>query len=88
MLKITCDRLIAEKEEEKERTNILEQGLTTTYNCIPNNAQATERSAKEKIIVVTQTIDQYKHEIEELKERITPTTPPDIREQRKKEATL
>jgi hypothetical protein len=39
MLQITCDQLTVEKEEEKEHIDRLEQGLTMTYNQIPNNAQ-------------------------------------------------
>jgi predicted nucleic acid-binding Zn-ribbon protein len=37
--------------------------------------QAPERSAEEKINMISQTIDRYKQEIEELKERLNPTTP-------------
>jgi hypothetical protein len=59
MLQITCDELTVEKEEEKEHTEILEQGLKAMYNRIPNNAQATKRSTKEKINLIAQTIDQY-----------------------------
>jgi hypothetical protein len=88
MLQITCDQLTTEKEEEKEHADILEQGLTTTYNHIPNNVQATERSAEEKINLIAQTIDQYRQEIEELKERLNPMTPPEVREKRKQEVAL
>jgi hypothetical protein len=46
MLQITCDQLTAEKEEEKERIDRLEQGLTMTYNRIPNNAQASREKCR------------------------------------------
>jgi hypothetical protein len=52
MLQITCDQLTAENEEDKEHTDRLEHGLTTTYNRIPNNAQVAERSAEEKINLI------------------------------------
>jgi hypothetical protein len=39
MLQITCDQLNLKKEEEKERTDKLEQGLTTVYDRILDNAQ-------------------------------------------------
>jgi predicted nucleic acid-binding Zn-ribbon protein len=84
MIQITCDQLTAEKEEEKEHTNKLEQGLTMTYNRIPDNAQALERSVEERINLISQTIAQIKKDIEELKERINPMTPPEVREQREK----
>jgi DNA repair exonuclease SbcCD ATPase subunit len=88
MLQITCDQLTTEKEEEKECTDKLEQGLTMVYNRIPDNVQAPERSAEEKINLISQTIDQYKQEIEELKERLNPMTPPEVREQREQESSL
>jgi predicted nucleic acid-binding Zn-ribbon protein len=50
--------------------------------------QAPEKSAEEKINLISQTIDQYKQEIEELKERLNPMTPPEVREQRKQESAL
>jgi hypothetical protein len=34
-----------------------------------------------------QTIDQYQQEIEHLQENLTPTTPPEVKEKRKQEAT-
>jgi hypothetical protein len=58
------------------------------YDLIPNNVQAVERSAEEKINLIAQIIDQYKHDIKELKERLNPMTPPEVREHRKQEATL
>jgi predicted nucleic acid-binding Zn-ribbon protein len=70
----------SEKEEEKECADKLEQGLTMVYDRIPDNVQAPERSAEEKINMISQTIDRYKQEIEELKERLNPTTPPEVRE--------
>ena len=78
MLQITCDQLTLEKEEEKEHAYKLEQGITTVYDRIPNNAKTPERSAEEKINMISQTIDKYKQEIEELKERLNPTTPPEV----------
>jgi chromosome segregation ATPase len=78
MLQITCDQLTTKKEEEKEHIDKLEHRLTKTYNRIPDNAQAPERSIEEKINLISQTIDQYKQEIEELKERLNPMTPLEV----------
>jgi FtsZ-binding cell division protein ZapB len=51
------------------------------YDRIPDSAcKHLERSAEEKINLISQTIDQYKKEIEELKERLNPMTPPEVRE--------
>jgi FtsZ-binding cell division protein ZapB len=47
----------------------------------------TELMATEKIDQIVQTIDQYQQEIENLQENLTPTTPPEVREKRKQEAT-
>jgi predicted nucleic acid-binding Zn-ribbon protein len=86
---VQCIIIISGRRRKRNNcADRLEQGLTTTYNRIPNNAQATERSAEEKINLIAQTIDQYRQEIEELKERLNPTTPPEVREQRKEEVAL
>jgi FtsZ-binding cell division protein ZapB len=37
----------------------------------------------EKIDLIVHKIDQYRPEIEELKEKINPMTPPEVKEQRK-----
>jgi chromosome segregation ATPase len=90
MLQITCDQLTAEKEEEKECANKLEHGLTSVYARITNSVQALEKNTKEKISLISKTIDQYKQELEELKEkeRINPMTPPEVREKRKQEVAI
>jgi hypothetical protein len=88
MLQITCDQLTSEKEEEKEHVDKLEQGLTMVYDRIPDNVQAPERSAEEKIKIISQTIEGYRQEIEELKENINPMTPLEVREQREQQSTL
>jgi predicted nucleic acid-binding Zn-ribbon protein len=53
-----------------------------------NNVHATESSAEEKINLIVQTIDQYRQEIKDLKEKLNPTTPPKVREKRKTKAAL
>jgi hypothetical protein len=65
-LQITCNNLTSEKEE-KEHTDKLDQGITMVYDRIPNNMQAPNRSAEEKIKVISQTIEGYRQEIEEIK---------------------
>jgi hypothetical protein len=62
--------------------------VTTVYNHIPDNAQAENTSAEEKLKLISQTIEHYRQDIEELKENMTPTTPPEVREKRKQEASL
>jgi predicted nucleic acid-binding Zn-ribbon protein len=69
--------------EEKKHANKMEQGLTTVYNHIPDSAQAIERSTEENIHLITQTIDRYRQEIEELKEKLNPMTPPEVKVQMK-----
>jgi FtsZ-binding cell division protein ZapB len=48
--------------------------------------QAPERSAEEKIKIISQTIEGYRQEIEELKEKLNPMTPPEVREQREQQS--
>jgi hypothetical protein len=66
----------------------LEQKVVVAYEKIPKNAQTTELMVTEKIDQIVQTIDQYQQEIEHLWEHLTPTTPPEVKEQRKQEATM
>jgi hypothetical protein len=83
MLQITCDQLTAEKEEQKYRVDRLEQGVTAAYDRIPNNMQIAEPNTMQNIDHIVQTIDQYRQEIENLKEKLIPTTPPEVKEQRR-----
>jgi predicted nucleic acid-binding Zn-ribbon protein len=57
--------------------------VVVAYEKIPKNAQTTELTVTEKIDQIVQTIDQYQQEIENLWEQLTPTTPPEVKEQRK-----
>jgi hypothetical protein len=45
-------------------------------------------SAEEQIQIIAQTLEGYKKEIEELKEKLTPTTPPKVTTEREQHATL
>jgi FtsZ-binding cell division protein ZapB len=65
----------------------LEKKVVVAYEKIPKTVQVTELTATEKIDQIVQTIDQYQQEIENLHEKLTPTTPPEVREKRKQEAT-
>jgi hypothetical protein len=58
------------------------------YNHILNSAQAPWRSAEEKIKIISQTIEGYRQKIEEIKEKLNPTTPPKIREKREQQSAL
>jgi preprotein translocase subunit SecA len=41
-----------------------------------------------RLIGYVQTIDQYKQDIEHLQEQLMPTTPPEVKDQRKNEETM
>jgi hypothetical protein len=56
-----------------------------SYEKIPKTAQRAELATKEKIDHISQTIDQYQQEIENLHEHLKHTTPPKVREQGKQE---
>jgi hypothetical protein len=58
-----------------------------TYEKIPKTTQRDKLTTTEKIDQIAQEIDQYQKEIENLHEQLTPTTPPEVREKRKQEAT-
>jgi FtsZ-binding cell division protein ZapB len=50
--------------------------------------QATERSAEKKIKIISQTIEGYRKEIEELKQKNNHMTPPEVREKREQQFSL
>jgi DNA repair exonuclease SbcCD ATPase subunit len=76
-----------ETKDEKYHMDRLEQGLVVAYDKIPKSAQTTELTTMQKIDQIVQTIDQYRQEIEHLREQLIPTTPPEVKEKRKQEAT-
>jgi hypothetical protein len=88
MLQITCDQLTLEKEEEKKRADRLEKGLTIVYNNIPDCTQEPEDTPEGKFQNIVQVMEQYKKDITELMEKLTPSTPLEVREKREHEATV
>jgi archaellum component FlaC len=58
------------------------------YNHIPDNVQVEKKRAEEKLNLIAKTIDQYRQEIEELKEKLNTVTPMKVREQRKLEVAI
>jgi hypothetical protein len=86
VLEIVYEKAKFETQEEKERRKGLEQKVAGTYEKIPKAAQGEEIIAAEQIDQIAQKIDQYQKEIENLREHLTPTTPPTVKEQRKQEA--
>jgi hypothetical protein len=87
-LELVIEQVKFETRGEKEHTDKIKQGVTTVYNHLPDNAQAESSSTEEKLNMISQTIDHYRKQIEELKEKLTLTTPPEVREQRKAEVAL
>jgi predicted nucleic acid-binding Zn-ribbon protein len=67
------------EKEEKEHVDKLEQWITVVYDHILDSTQAPNRSAEEKIKIISQTIEGYRQEIEEIKEKLNHTTPPEVR---------
>jgi hypothetical protein len=50
------------------------------YNHILDNAHIENTSAEKKLMLIAKTIVHYRQEIEELKEKLTPSTHPEVRE--------
>jgi hypothetical protein len=57
------------------------------FEKLPNTMQGNELPVAEKIDQIEQAIEQYQKELETLRENLTPTTPPAVKEKRKQEAT-
>jgi hypothetical protein len=85
-LELVLEQVKLETKDEKDHVDRLEQGLVVAYDKIPKSAQTTEPTTMQKIDQIVQTIDQYRQEIENLQEQLIPTTPPEVKEQRKQEA--
>jgi FtsZ-binding cell division protein ZapB len=84
-LELVVEQVKLETKEEKECTDRMKHGLKVAYNFIPDNAQTSEKSVEEKINLIVQTINQYKQDIDELKERLNPMTPLEELRSEKKE---
>jgi peptidoglycan hydrolase CwlO-like protein len=59
----------------------MEHQIHMLFQKIPKNTNEEARSSKEKLHRIEQTIQEYKENIKELEECVTPTTPPEVREQ-------
>jgi flagellar hook assembly protein FlgD len=68
-----------ETKDEKDHTNRLEKKLVTAYEKIPKNAKMVKLTVTQNIDQIVKTINQYQHEIEHLWEKLTPTTPLEVK---------
>jgi hypothetical protein len=87
-LEIVCVQAKSEMQEEKECKNELECRVEEIFGKLPTTAQGSELPAAEIIDQIMQVIDQYQKEIETLCGQIIPTTPPEVKVQRKQEAKV
>jgi hypothetical protein len=78
-----CEQAKLETQEEKERRNELERRVGGIFEKLPSTAQGNELLVVGNIDDIAQEIDQYRKEIENLHEQLTPPTPPTVKEQRK-----
>jgi FtsZ-binding cell division protein ZapB len=77
-----------ETQEGNQRVDNLENKLQDIFKRILDNTATMYRSTKEKIQIIAQTIDGYRHEIEELKEKLTPTAPPEVTSKKEHQESL
>jgi peptidoglycan hydrolase CwlO-like protein len=59
----------------------MEQQIHMLFQEILERTNEEAGSSKEKLHRIEQTIQEYKEKIKELEERVTPTTPPEVRAQ-------
>jgi pantothenate kinase len=85
VLEIICEQ--AKFETQEERSTGMDWSIKSagTYEKIPKTTQTDELTTTENIDQIAQAINQYQKEIENLCEKLTPTTPPAVKEKRKKE---
>jgi hypothetical protein len=77
-----------EMKEEKHRVDNLEQKIKELFTRIPNNAKLATSNAEEHIQIIAQILEDYKKEIDDLKEKLTPTTHPKVTTKMEQQATL
>jgi hypothetical protein len=70
----------SENREETEHRNELERRVREIFGKLQNTAQENELPATKKIDQIVQEIARYQKEIKDLQEKITPTTPPAVKE--------
>jgi hypothetical protein len=58
------------------------------FEKLPSTMEGNELPVAGKIDRIAQTIDQYQKEIENIHEQLTPTTPPEMTDQRKQEEKM
>jgi hypothetical protein len=62
--------------------------LKEFFTIIPENAEEVVRNVEEHIQIIVWTLEDYKKDIEELKEKLTPTTPPKVTTEREQQVAL
>jgi hypothetical protein len=82
-----CEQAKLKTQEEEECRNELERRVGGIFEKLSSTAQGHELPVVGKIEQIVQAIDKYQKEIENLHEKLTPTTPPIVKEQRKLEET-
>jgi predicted nucleic acid-binding Zn-ribbon protein len=87
-LELVVENVKWETKEEKKHADNLEWKLKEVFTRIPDNMQETMNNAEEQIQIIAQTLEDYKKDIEELKENLTPTTPPKVTDEREQQTTL
>jgi response regulator RpfG family c-di-GMP phosphodiesterase len=70
---------VQQKEREQQKVEEMENQIHMLFQAIPKNTNEEARSSEEKLQRIERTLQQYKHKIKELEERVTPTTPPEVR---------
>jgi hypothetical protein len=79
-LELVLEQVKLETKDDKYCTDRLEQGVVVAYDIIQKSMQIEEPMTMRKIDQIMKTIYQYKQEIENLQERLIPTTPQEVKE--------
>jgi hypothetical protein len=76
-----------QKERAQQKVEEMEHQIHMLFQAILENTNEEAGSSKEKLCKIEQTIQEYKEKIKELEERVTSTTPLEVRVQQEQEAT-
>jgi hypothetical protein len=77
-----------ETREEKQCADKLEQKIKEVFTKIPDSTQTSMSSVEEHIHIIASMLEYYKKYIKELKENLTPSTPPEVTAEREQQEAL
>jgi len=81
-LEMLIEYINMDTQEKKQWLDKFEKKMKEVFTKIPKSVQEAMRSGEEQIQIIVQILEDYKKEIEDLNENLTPTTPLEVTTER------